>query len=283
MQTNINNDILDPIIEGFDTIGAPESKEKIHMGDISQDNIHQNTTLVVSSRNAYNASLSFLKTNVSTHIGFSKNIRFGDSYSRRKGETFLSIVSSDIANFTIGNSEPTTEAEIKRSQQRGGKYSIQKGENNSSYTEAGIIADMTLSTEGLYYKTYSSNRVAISVYGGYLSLNTGLVDSTIRGMRYSTYLINFNTNHYLASSRVFHLFLSIVANNKWGTKAIAYLIGKDCGMDLIFKKLYSQEYNMFKSTNLLLDSGTSAVGIAKIILDADMAKILKANHRMIMP
>ena len=255
--------------------------------------------LSISSKNAHNASFSFSKTDVSSHVGFSKSITFGDSYSMRHSKSKLkdakhldkqpttknkieSFNSANTISFNIGDSISISKLGDKKSRQHKESYSLQKGETSDS--ESSVIGDKTsvnCSSEVASYEKNDTTRQSSSLYGMYLSFSLGLIQYKIRMARLSIYVANFNTNNFLASSRVVHFFFSIYAlkqKKSWVTSLldenkVASVIG-------CYSNLYSRDSAFTHTFKSRLTTDKSSAGFIKVNLNSSIATLAKTNEHM---
>ena len=293
------------VIKGFKEIGAIgatdttelnsfESLDKTHFTEINNP--------TVSSQNGYNTTLSFSKKNIHAHIGFSKSIAFGDSCSIRHGShqdwnvgrkvnssskktdpEHTTFVSSNTANFTLGNSDSTTHADFKSSKYNKGICYLQKGTTYNSRTSTGYYNKAKIASQGNYYKIYATNTITQNISVAALVFDFGLVSFAQRWVRYNTYLANFNMNDFLASSRIVHLFLTGYSNNTRGKRVTRKLHSHRKGWSKVLARLYSKEYCVFCSTETFNTRNTNTTAsLVKVIASKKAAIVLKANCHTIL-
>lgn len=280
--------INNSVIKGLETLGAEKSIDNISWGDIGKFNFNTVTKPTVSSKNGYNASLSFSRKNTNVHIGFSKSITFGDSYSIRQEERerpiepikHNTLVSSDTASFTLGSSNSTTHSKFKKSKQFKEIYSLQKGQSYRSYTKSSFYSRKKLILNGIYYKDYTTKTTLDLGNGAHLSFNTGFMHYDIRLVRVSTYTLNFNTNHFLASSRIVHVFLTVLSNNTFGKWITNKLYSERKGLSKFYGTLYSNTSGgtVDEKTKLLRAEATNTWGFKDF--RATTAAVVKNNEKV---
>ena len=302
-----NKTIHDSVIKGFKEIGAPDAKEINSFGSLDKTHFTEINNPTISSQNGYNASLSFSKKNIHTHIGFSKSITFGDSYSIRhrnhqdwnverkvsfnskkkapepeeiKHTTF---VSSNTADFTVGDSDSTTSAKYIVSKYNKGICYLQKGTTHYSNTTTVFYNQARVAIQGNYYKKYTTNTITNTLGIVALSFNLGLVSYGIRLTRFNIYLMNYNTNDFLASSRIAHLFLTGVSDNIKGQRVTATLFSERWGWSKCLGRVYSKEYCLGRTNvDCSITTNSSTAGFAKVIFSSMAVKVLKKNNFMML-
>jgi hypothetical protein len=211
--------IHDPVIASLAELGV-QDKERITLNSsLDQTDFYQSNHPRISSRNGYNTSLSFSKTNINVGIGFPKSITFGDSYSIHHGSSFAQVATyaaNNTASFTVGDSKTTTHARNNWFTQYKGKYSIQKGKEHKSKKISHMDVQVKLGLQGISYQKYTQNRTSVDASLFQLSLNMGIIKYERRLFRLSTCLFNMNMKNYLASSSMIHMFLSGISDNACG-------------------------------------------------------------------
>jgi hypothetical protein len=280
-------DIHDPVIARLEELGV-QGKERISLNSsLNQKNFYQSNRPTISSRNGYNTSLYFSKTNINVGIGFPKSITFGDSYSLHHQSKFTrssvdTYASTNTASFTVGDSNTTTHATNNQFTQYKETYSIQKGKEYKSKTQNIAYDEVNVGWQGLYHKKYTQNRTSIDASLTHLSVNLGIVKYDTRLFRSSNYLLNYRLKNYLASSSMIHVFATGVVDNTIGQKVTNWLYSEKNGLAKMYASLYSNIYgNQWNSAGVRIT--TNHAVYARIISSSvNVRKLSLTNDRVIM-
>ena len=245
--------INDEIYTHVKKIDSDIEENTIKVEDLSKVNFTSIYNNSFNFENSYQSPISMSKSNTNAFLGETYEVSIGNHNNIRDAVSLLNDNTSTTpstkhfkyssinkSSFIIGNKDSTYQYESSSTIKKYGSYSISEGKKYKSvlkYDNVTVERDLS-STYGEYYSyghTSKMNYVTLQSF----SANLGLVNYKTRGTRSINYLAMYNMNNYLASSRIFNLFLTLIHVKTTGTNNTRSIFRRTSAMQLFWRNIYS--------------------------------------------